>query len=88
MGCLIALLLGPRTGIIFVWLTSDRLDQTFDTWYVPTLGWLIAPWTTLAYTFVASGGLSTQDIFVLIVAAIMDLVSYGGSSAATARSSN
>jgi hypothetical protein len=49
---------------------------------VPTIGWLVVPRATLAYTFVASGGLSTQDSVVLIVAAIIDLSSYGASSTA------
>lgn len=51
MGCLVVLLalISPRLALFFVWLFSDLLSRAFEAWYIPLLGFILLPWTTLAY---------------------------------------
>lgn len=57
--CLIALLalISPRLALFVLWVFSDVLERSYDTWIVPVLGFFLLPWTTLAYAvmWVASG---------------------------------
>jgi hypothetical protein len=40
----------PRLFIVLFWIFDDQLfRRAFDAWIVPVLGWLLLPWTTLAY---------------------------------------
>jgi hypothetical protein len=88
MGCCLfaAIVIGaPRLGI-FVWWFMDptRWVATFGSqaglpyWIVPSLGFLFLPWLTLAYVFVAPGGLSVLDWVILALALLLDLASHGG----------
>jgi hypothetical protein len=50
--CCILLLaagIGPRLALVLVWIFGDRVDQAYDTWVWPVLGFLFAPWTALFY---------------------------------------
>jgi hypothetical protein len=49
--CLIALAawLSPRFVLLLMWLFGDRLEVAFDSFITGLVGWLILPWTTLAY---------------------------------------
>jgi hypothetical protein len=100
MGCclLAALLVGaPRLGL-FIWWFADpvRLAATFPAWSIgtnlpvpgwalPLVGFLILPWTTIAYVFVAPGGLSPIDWAILAVALLIDLGAHGGGRTAYRR---
>ena len=100
MGCCLiaALVIGaPRLGL-FIWWFADptRFAATFHAWSIsaglpvpasglPVLGFLILPWTTIAYVFVAPGGLSTLDWIILAVALLIDLSAHGGGRAAYGR---
>ena len=100
MGCclLAALLIGaPRLGL-FVWWFADpaRFAATFPAWSfatnlavpwwaLPVVGFLILPWTTLAYVFVAPGGLSVVDWIILGVALLIDLGAHSGGGTAYQR---
>jgi hypothetical protein len=78
---LILLLLGPRTAIFFWWLTSpERWDRAYDSFLVPFLGFVLAPWTTLAYVVVAPAGVNGLDYFVLGVALLVDIGASGSGS--------
>jgi hypothetical protein len=82
MCCLVTalVLIGPRATIVVWWLVSmDRWKSAFDSFLVPFLGFLIAPWTTLMYVLVApTGEVVGIDWFWLGVAALVDLTSYSG----------
>lgn len=94
MGCCViaALLVGaPRLGLLVWWLidsarvigtfegwVSPAPAVTFPTWVWPLAGFLFLPWTTVAYVFVAPGGLSTIKWVILAVALLLDLGSHGG----------
>ena len=51
MPCLIALfaLIGPRIALVFTWLFSGMIGRAIDSAFVAILGFLLLPWTTLAY---------------------------------------
>jgi len=91
--CLFAVLLAgaPRVALVLWWLTDPtRVTGTFHTWWQsfggvsfpnfvwPLIGFLVLPWTTVAYVFVAPGGLSMVDWLILVVALLLDLGVHGG----------
>ena len=81
MCCLVALvmILGPRAGILLWWLVDQpRWESAFDTFLIPLAGFLLLPWTTLAYVLVFPGGVEGFDFIWLILAVLVDLGSYGG----------
>jgi hypothetical protein len=52
MGCCLAVLavwLSPRFVLLLIWLFGDRLEVAFDSFLTGFVGFLILPWTTLAY---------------------------------------
>jgi hypothetical protein len=76
--CIFVVLLffGPRSAIALWWIfDSVRFNATFDSFWVPFLGFLLAPWTTLMYVFVAPGGVNGFDWFLIGLAVAADLVS-------------
>ena len=79
--CFVALVafLGPRFGILVYWLGwPARWELAFDSFIVPFIGFLIVPWTTLAYLLVAPSGVRGFDYVVLAVAFIADIGSLSG----------
>lgn len=89
--CLFALLVAgaPRVALVVWWLSDPgRIYSTFSTWLWPILGFLILPWTTIAYVFVAPNGLSGLDWVILVVALLIDLSAHGGGGRAYQRRSS
>ena len=83
MPCLIALiaLLSPRLALFFILLFSNMIDRAFDGWVLPILGFLLLPWTTLAYVVMWDVGtreISGFEWFIVGLAFLMDLASYFG----------
>jgi hypothetical protein len=84
MGCFIILfaLISPRLALIFVWLFSDILSRSFDSWLLPFLGFFLLPWTTLAYAGMWDSGpgrtVEGFEWFLVGLAFVVDLASYGG----------
>lgn len=75
----VLLFLGPRAAILVWWLVDQlRWQATFTTFIWPLLGFLFLPWTTLAYVFVAPGGVYGFDWLWLGIALLADLSTYGG----------
>jgi len=81
--CLVALLalISPRLAIIALWLFSDILSRSMDSWLLPLIGFFILPWTTVAYAVMWDVG--TRDVtgfewFVVGLAFLADLGSYVG----------
>jgi hypothetical protein len=81
MGCLIflAAMLSPRFALFLIWLFSDRFDVAFDTNIVPFVGFLVLPWTTLAWTvcYAPVRGVEGFGWFLVIFAFVVDLASWG-----------
>lgn len=85
-GCLIALLavLSPRVAIFFTWAFTNRMTVAFDSGLVGFLGFLFLPWTTLAWAFSYAPvrGVTGFGWFIVILAFVIDISSYLGSSQA------
>ena len=84
MCCLVTtlFLLGPRVAILFWWLAQPvRWQVAFHNTFIwPVLGFLLLPWTTLAYVVAApSGSILTTSGWVLVVLGLLvDLFGYAG----------
>ncbi len=81
MPCLVALLalISPRLALIGVWLFSDILSRAFDSWLLPLIGFVLLPWTTLA--FAVMWDIGTHEVtgfewFVVALAFLIDIGSY------------
>jgi hypothetical protein len=84
MPCLIALfaLIGPRVALIFTAIFSDMISRAIDSWIVALLGFLLLPWTTLAYVVFYDVGAGREvrgiEWFLVGLAFVVDLSSYLG----------
>lgn len=80
MPCLLVLaaIVFPRLTLFFIWLLTTWPKQAFEGWLWPLLGWVIVPWTTLAYM---AGMLRNNHhingfwLVLVIVALIFDVIS-------------
>ena len=81
MGCFVVLfaLISPRLAIVFVWLFSNVMERAYDDWWIPVLGFFFLPWTTLAWAFTWDAGNEVEgfDWFIVGLAFLIDLGSYG-----------
>jgi len=81
MCCVLTVLLvvGPRAAILIWWLLDPRRWQiTFPSFIVPLLGFILLPFTTLAYVLVAPGGVVGFNWVWLVLALLIDLGGQGG----------
>lgn len=81
MCCLLTTLglLGPRAALLVWWfLQPVRWEQAFSSFLVAFLGFLFAPWTTLAWVLVYPGGVKGFDIVIVGIGVIADLSTYSG----------
>ena len=84
MPCLIALfaLIGPRIALIFTAIFSDMISRAIDSWVVAFLGFLLLPWTTLAYVVLYDVGSGREvrgfEWFLVGLAFLADVMSYAG----------
>jgi hypothetical protein len=82
--CLIALfaLIGPRVALIFTWIFSGMIGRAIDSVWVAILGFLLLPWTTLAYVVFYDVGAGREvrglEWFLVGIAFVADLGSYVG----------
>ena len=84
MGCFLLLLalISPRLALILTWLFSDVLSRAFDSWIVPLIGFLILPWTTLAFAWMWDSGHHVRGLewFLVGVAFVIDFGALVGGS--------
>ena len=89
MPCLAALLavFFPRLVIALVFVFSRYLEQAYDTWYWPVLGFVFMPFTTLAYAFALNHGqgLIGVHLAVFVIAVLMDIGALSGGGYASRR---
>ena len=81
MCCIVAIgaLIGPRVAIVAWWLLDPaRWALAFSSALLPILGFILLPWTTLVYVWVAPGGIGTLGLIFLVLAVIVDVGAYGG----------
>lgn len=81
-GCLVVLLgsMFPRVGLIITWLFTDRVDQAFDSWTLPVLGFLLLPFTTFFYVlaYAPIAGVHGVGWFFVTFGFLLDMSSYFG----------
>jgi hypothetical protein len=77
-------ILGPRIAIAAIWIFGDRVELAFDSWWLPLLGLIFLPWTTLAYLIAwQPGGLDGNwDALLIVLGVAMDVITYLQRSAA------
>lgn len=81
--CLVALLMffGPRVLLAFAWLMTNWY-RAFDSSVLALAGWLLLPWTSLAWIYIYfnnHGVLSGGYVLVLVLGVLLDLGTFGGS---------
>ena len=77
-------LIGPRFVLALIWIFGSRVELAFDSWWLPLLGLLFLPWTTLAYVIAwQPGGLDGNlDILLIAIGISLDVLTYMHRSAA------
>jgi hypothetical protein len=83
MPCLAVVLafISPRLAIIALWLFSDILSRSMESWFIPFIGFFLLPWTTLAYAVmwdVGTNEVTGFEWFIVVLAFLADLGSYAG----------
>lgn len=73
------LLIGPRATILVWWLINQpRWNLAFENFLWALVGFLFAPWTTLAYVLVFPQGINGFDYIWLAIGLMIDLSSWFG----------
>jgi hypothetical protein len=73
-------IIGPRAAILVWWLYDmDRWQAAFANGFISFMGFLFAPWTTLAWVTVAPAGVVGFDWVILGIGIFFDVLSYSGS---------
>jgi hypothetical protein len=83
MPCLVLLLaiISPRLGLIVMWLFSNILSRSFDSWFLPLVGFFVLPWTTLVYALAWESGTNRVtgiEWAFVVLAFLADVGSYAG----------
>jgi ABC-type antimicrobial peptide transport system permease subunit len=81
MGCLVVILslITPRFVVLVMWLFTDALSRAYGSWFWPTLGFFVAPTTTIAYAVArndlstATGGITAAGTLVIVVGVLIDI---------------
>ena len=85
-GCIVALaaFVSPRLGIFFLWLFTDRMSIAFDSFWWGLIGFVVLPWTTLAWAVVYAPvrGVTGFCWFIVIFAFVADVMTHVGSAQA------
>jgi hypothetical protein len=74
----------PRLTIIAFWIFSDIVGDAYDGWVVPVLGFLLLPWTTMAYALmwgISSDVVSGAEWAVVALALAVDALTWVGARA-------
>jgi hypothetical protein len=73
---------GPRFVLVIEWIFGQRIQHAFAHWWVPALGLVFFPWTTLMYTIVwSAGGVHGANWIAVGLGVCLDVLSYAGRSA-------
>jgi hypothetical protein len=74
IGCLA--LFTPRLALVLVWLFSNYLGETYQTFLWPLLGFFFLPLTTLAYAWAwhyGNGSVNGLGLVIVVLAVLIDL---------------
>jgi hypothetical protein len=82
MCCLLVLLafVGPRLALFLLWLLTTYLSRAFDAFLLPFLGFLLLPWTTIAWAIAQNelGGANGIGLLVIALGFLADIGVFGG----------
>lgn len=82
MCCLaIVALISPRLAVILLWLfDNQRMSTAFQSGWIAIIGWLLLPWTTLAWAVCYSPifGVTGFGYLIVAFAFVVDIMSYVG----------
>jgi hypothetical protein len=77
MPCLFAVFAGfaPRLALLFLLFFTNTFQQAFDGWFLPLLGIIFLPYTTLFYVFAAAplGSANLWGWFSVFLGLLLDL---------------
>lgn len=80
-GCLLAfgIAIAPRIFLILAWIFSARWDLVWkNNWFVPLLGILFLPFTTVMYMLVWSPtGIQGWDWMWIVLGVMLDIMKWG-----------
>jgi len=71
VGCcalVLATWLSPRFVLLLMWIFGDRLDIAFESFWTGLAGFVLLPWTTLAYAFAYAPHAEVSGIGWIVVA--------------------
>jgi hypothetical protein len=71
-------------AIFLIWLFGDRMSIAFDSFWWGLLGFILLPWTTLAWTvaYAPIEGVTGVGWFVVVFAFLVDIGTHVGSAQA------
>jgi hypothetical protein len=80
-GCLLALGIGllPRVFLLLAWIFSNRWDVVWQgNWFIPLLGIIFAPYTTVMYMLAwsAPGGVQGWDWLWVALGVLLDVMKW------------
>jgi len=68
--------LWPRAWIVGYWIFGKQLGDAYESAVIPTIGFFIAPWTTVLYAWmwaISSSAVTGWEWLVVGVGALLDL---------------
>ena len=85
MCCILALggLIGPRIALIFAWIFTDEVDQAFSSFWLPFLGLIFFPWTTLMFAIAYAPIIGVTGFWgfcLVALGVLLDIGSYSASA--------
>jgi hypothetical protein len=85
VGCIFALIavLSPRFAVFLLWVFTNYVDRAFSGWFLPLVGLLFAPWTTLMYVLVyaPAGPIHVAGWILVGLGVVLDLSSWAQGAA-------
>jgi len=88
MGCLVVILslITPRFVVLILWIFTNYLATAYGSWFWPTLGFFVAPTTTIAYAVArndlstVTGSITAAGTLVIVVGVLIDIGLIGGNA--------
>jgi hypothetical protein len=88
MGCVVVILslITPRFVVLILWIFTDYLTMAYGSWFWPTLGFFVAPTTTIAYAVArndlstATGSITAAGTLVIVIGVLIDVGLIGGNA--------
>jgi hypothetical protein len=84
MGCVVLLfaVFSPRLALVATWLFTNRLGRAYESALVPILGFVLLPWTTLAYAWMwrSHDAVHGFEWFLVALAFLADLSAHRSSA--------